>query len=398
MRKRRSFVDVSINESAAQLSSKLDAELNISLRDEIKDLINRPSDRIRYSTGDLPVLTKTPGSCSSLSSNSTSRRLKTGASPPAIKTLEAARGYEKSTSKVRSRKKLGTSPLLQGRTQLLQHNFATAPPTSLSFRNGSETADSSSKGGTLPPPGSLARKPSLIPEAVKTEASRTPSPQATSKHDRNAVVFWTAHECNLDFNSCKEAAILFTKHRELNDALSCDEFGQLLCALTGSESVKTLPEEMRTSNQAFKVADNNDSGDIDFPEFACYYASKCFSEHINCTNTEREFRELSRKHGLSLIDLERYRRFFDEFDVDGSGTIDEDEFQGLIKKCAKVPKGVSVPETRFRLLWKECDADGSGGIDFEEFVVFYRKYFENDSGISGFEGFYRNIRPVGGRC
>lgn len=387
-------MDVSIDVSAAQLSSKVDAELNTSLRNEINDLINRPSglrtpprDRRRSATGDLPMLKKT-ASCSSLSSNSTSLGSPKSHSPPPLRAWEAAGGYEKSASKVRSQKPLGASPLLQGKGPLLRHKFATAPPTSSLFRDGFDTGDTSRP----PSRGSQAIKPLLLPEAVKTEASGTPSLQATSIDDRNSAVFWTAHEYGLDFNSCKEAAVLFTKHRKLNGALSRDEFGQLLCVLTGSESVETLPEGML--NQAFKIADNNDSGDIDFPEFACYYAAKCFSEHINCTDSEREFREISRKHGLNLIDLERYRQCFDEFDADGSGSIEEEEFQELVKKCAKVPKGVQIPETRFRHLWKECDADGSGGIDFEEFVLFYRKYFENNSGISGFEGFYRNIRPV----
>mmetsp|Transcript_26563 Transcript_26563/g.47086 ORF Transcript_26563/g.47086 Transcript_26563/m.47086 type:complete len:109 (+) Transcript_26563:482-808(+) len=99
---------------------------------------------------------------------------------------------------------------------------------------------------------------------------------------------------------------------------------------------------------------------------------------------------------MSIVDCERYRQYFDEFDSDGSGAIEESEFEALLRKCAKVPPHVEIPTKRFRLLWKECDVDGSGEIDFEEFLVMYKRYFDTTGSgqAGGFETFYRNIRPV----
>lgn len=190
----------------------------------------------------------------------------------------------------------------------------------------------------------------------------------------------------------KDAAHVFTKHKDLSHALSRQEFAAVLVEITGSLSVSDLPDGFL--NQAFSLTDKNNSGDIDFGEFVAYYASMCFSEHMNCTRKEREFRELCRKHDLSIVEVESYRKFFEEFDSDGSGEIEEDEFPELVRKCAKVPKGVEIPEARFKVLWKEADRDGGGSVDFEEFVLFYRKYFADGCGNGGFEGFYRNIRPV----
>ncbi|CAE8622603.1 unnamed protein product [Polarella glacialis] len=95
---------------------------------------------------------------------------------------------------------------------------------------------------------------------------------------------------------------------------------------------------------------------------------------------------------MTIVEAERYRQAFDEFDSDGSGAIGEGEFESLLRKCAKVPSHVEIPAKRFRLLWKECDVD----VDFEEFLVMYKRYFDTSGSgkAGGFETFYRTIRPV----
>eukprot|EP00929_Paragymnodinium_shiwhaense_P041918 TRINITY_DN21769_c0_g1_i1.p2 TRINITY_DN21769_c0_g1~~TRINITY_DN21769_c0_g1_i1.p2 ORF type:complete len:117 (-),score=35.17 TRINITY_DN21769_c0_g1_i1:271-621(-) len=111
-------------------------------------------------------------------------------------------------------------------------------------------------------------------------------------------------------------------------------------------------------------------------------------------NKDLEIRDLCRKHNWNLVEVERYRKYFEAFDTDGGGDIDVEEFKDIIRECARVPKTVEIPPQRLEQLWKECDADGSGSVDFEEFVIFYRKYFvvcgvECDP----FADFYANIRP-----
>lgn len=132
-----------------------------------------------------------------------------------------------------------------------------------------------------------------------------------------------------------------------------------------------------------------------FSDFAFWYASWSFDECLNLTKAERDMRELARKYNMKVVDVDRYRRAFDQCDTDKGGTIDETEFEGLVRKCAKVPMCVEIPAARFRQFWKECDKDGSGQADFEEYLQFYRKYFdeENGSGL-GFEGYYRSFRPA----
>lgn len=62
------------------------------------------------------------------------------------------------------------------------------------------------------------------------------------------------------------------------------------------------------------------------------------------------------------LDAEAQRRLFDEFDVDGSGAIDEVE----IARCAS-RLGIQIAEPDLHKLFLDADADGSGELEFDEF-------------------------------
>jgi len=216
--------------------------------------------------------------------------------------------------------------------------------------------------------------------------------------DQGMDLVWLARKLGLSLNTCKESSSLFTKYAPITRALTREQFTEIMCDLTGCSAEKDLPDGM--AFYAFKYADKDGSGSIDFEEFTAWYSSTSFTVSTTVSATEREFRDLCRKHSMPLCTVEKYKRHFDEFDLDSSGSIDQAEFENLIKKCSKVPANVEVPRKRFEQLWKECDANANGEIDFEEFLVFYRKYFDEEANSSsnrpvGFEGFYKNVRRLG---
>jgi hypothetical protein len=61
--------------------------------------------------------------------------------------------------------------------------------------------------------------------------------------------------------------------------------------------------------------------------------------------------------------VDKYRKIFEEIDVDGSGELDFDEF---VEAYKKINPDVSV--TQLEQMFKEADLDGGGTLDFEEFV------------------------------
>eukprot|EP00930_Biecheleria_cincta_P045828 TRINITY_DN31583_c0_g1_i1.p1 TRINITY_DN31583_c0_g1~~TRINITY_DN31583_c0_g1_i1.p1 ORF type:complete len:421 (-),score=79.59 TRINITY_DN31583_c0_g1_i1:32-1294(-) len=217
--------------------------------------------------------------------------------------------------------------------------------------------------------------------------------QNSSKHtERLPQIVWVARANNLSFETCKQASELFRRFTSFPDGfLSREQFRQVLCFLLETKSV-----DDKDVDKAFGMVAKDRQGDkMNFSEFALWYSTSSFDEKLCVGDDEKVFRLLCRKYNMDMRKMDKYRRLFGSADADGSGTIEEEEFVDLLRKCAKVPGHVDIPASRFRQLWKECDADGSGSVEFEEFLTFYSRYFEDSgTGVTGFESFYRNIRPA----
>jgi Ca2+-binding EF-hand superfamily protein len=168
------------------------------------------------------------------------------------------------------------------------------------------------------------------------------------------------------------------------------DFMKVLDELCTAGSIEDLPQEYIHS--AFITADRDEGGDIDLMEFCIWYSSHSFDEEMSLTTDELERRQLARKLKVDIMDLERYQKAFGEYDTDGSGNIDMEEFQNILNACLKLPPGQSLSQDRTDAFWRECDTDGSGEVDFEEFVVFYQKYFETTDGTDPLTNFYHSFR------
>jgi len=176
--------------------------------------------------------------------------------------------------------------------------------------------------------------------------------------------------------------------------LTRSSFTFLFRDMLGEEVAESLnvEEEKSFLDRALTFADNDHNGVLSFREFAIWYSSHCFVEDLHLDAKEQALRKLARKLGLSASEIDMYKRRFDTFDEDGSGSIDAEEFKEVLYKCGNVPRHIGLPATRINQLWAAADIDGSGELDFEEFVVFCRKYFKASSsgraGVDGFERFY----------
>jgi len=161
----------------------------------------------------------------------------------------------------------------------------------------------------------------------------------------------------------------------LNEGLITQErFAHTLCEMTNSKSVEDLPEGLFWS--CFSIADADNSKVLDFKEFATWYSRYGFTQSLMTVNEEqKEIRVLARKHGLKVSDVERFRVTFSQYDTDGSGEIDFDEFRKLLYRLLGVPANLEIPERRIKQFWSDAGSDGSGVIVFSEFLEFYLKYF-----------------------
>lgn len=71
----------------------------------------------------------------------------------------------------------------------------------------------------------------------------------------------------------------------------------------------------------------------------------------------------------------KIKKKFDEFDVDGSGEIDPEEFKAMIVFFLKVKDISDLPAARVQRFWAEIDVDQSGQVSFAEFVGWLAKTF-----------------------
>eukprot|EP00930_Biecheleria_cincta_P018138 TRINITY_DN14229_c0_g1_i1.p1 TRINITY_DN14229_c0_g1~~TRINITY_DN14229_c0_g1_i1.p1 ORF type:complete len:467 (+),score=88.71 TRINITY_DN14229_c0_g1_i1:74-1474(+) len=306
-----------------------------------------------------------------------------------------------------SSQKFATCPSAAG-VRASEIDFSGSPPASAKFSRRPPLAPSSSSPEILAcsPP----RRKSLPAIVVTTEQRRTSKSDKKAEQetvgethksttqaslDHAAVgaghdLVWIARQNNLSLDMCREAAEVYCVHaKNIHESLDRSQFGHLMLRLADKKTLSEIPES--TLEVSFKLVDSNGNGSIDFSEFVSWYSAYGFHVNFQVSDEEQAHRAFCVKNRMSITDLDRYRKYFSAFDSDGSGEIEEDEFEALLRKCARIPSDINIPPTRFRTLWNDADLDGSGAIDFQEFAIFYKKYFDEAGGM---EGFYQSIRPA----
>jgi len=117
-------------------------------------------------------------------------------------------------------------------------------------------------------------------------------------------------------------------------------------------------------------------GEVDFAQYLEWALQHAFAEEVLVPDRrERRIRQLARDHNLSLCDIEKVQRVYDQFDHDGSGNLDRDEFAQVMCRLLKTSDVNTLSDRTLERYWHEVDSDFSGTIEFEEFLNWYMRYF-----------------------
>jgi Ca2+-binding EF-hand superfamily protein len=199
---------------------------------------------------------------------------------------------------------------------------------------------------------------------------------------------------NLPEDIMSQARSLFERHAETKPGsngfladrrLTEAGFAKAWSEMTGQDDEEDARVPLQIVTEAFRHA--GASQELEFAQFATWFSSRCFSEDVSLDKESKDLRRIARKHAIHHSEVESYKRMFNKFDKDGSGTIDSREFAELLCTCIKAPASIGLPANRVQNLWQIADQDGDHEISFEEFLDFYTKYLRTES--TAFEDFYR---------
>jgi len=131
-----------------------------------------------------------------------------------------------------------------------------------------------------------------------------------------------------------------------------------------------LPANLaRKIKKYFQDMDKDRNDVIDFEEYFDWSMKHRWSEEfLALDDKDMENRQLARQLGVSIAEVERYRRMFDEFDTDGSDEISQSEFVYVIMQIMEVKDPRDISSQRLHRYWQEVDTDASGNVSFQEFL------------------------------
>jgi len=228
------------------------------------------------------------------------------------------------------------------------------------------------------PMGSKTRRKSMKMAALHNRPDLADSTSVLEASFDITMILAKKHGLTVDF--VKELLDKFKLYDIDGDGvLSEDEFRDAVRESCGIPKGQEAPHHL--TQTMFGDCDLDGDEGISFEEFLVWGRKTAYAEEFMVPDPEERYlRSLARQYGFPLIDVEKIRKLFCEFDLNGNGSIDQEEFRPMMHQLMKVKDPSQVSEKKLNRFWKEVDSDHNGNISFEEFAVWYYKLFiEHDS-------------------
>jgi Ca2+-binding EF-hand superfamily protein len=218
-------------------------------------------------------------------------------------------------------------------------------------------------------------------EAKEEEVQRRPSKEATFGEASRL-----ARKYHLDLYEIKFILKCFVEADENGSGgLDKQEFEMVVRKLFEvPASAQVDPMMLEKAWEKMSAGDSNSaSSEANAEVFVEWYTQNMFTTMVSNTMNAadpgaNESYDLAKKHNITAPQVDKIKKRFKEFDTDGSGKIDFQEFMQMLCYVLKAKNVEDVSEDRANRFWQEIDLDGSGEIDFSEFCGWFVKYFNPD--------------------
>lgn len=120
---------------------------------------------------------------------------------------------------------------------------------------------------------------------------------------------------------------------------------------------------------------------VSLEQFCVWASSVAFTRQAQLLrNDEKSVRDYAKQHRMDIREVERALTVFRTYDVDGSNSIEKEEFDKMICSLLRAKSADDIPKERLKRFWSDIDRDGDGQVNFEEFFLWYLRYFPSGSG------------------
>jgi len=306
-----------------------------------------------------------------------------------FKVLSPSKKFNRSLSSVQRRENLLSDPL---------QDLRRSKPFSLAVQSQEQLKNVRRLKEQLLPPEEFSNASQKTKTSVKD-----PTRSIHENEAFDALQFYrVSKDLNCPIDTTKDARSLFDRYAtsarcdETRTFLDSQKFEEVVRHILRSTGQKLSEEAVQQKTQVcWSEADRNGNGNVDFEEFALWYSSWGFQRELLLSPHQILTREVAVQYNLSVPDVESLQAKFHLLDEDGSGLIEFCEFEKLLYQLMKVPRGQELPANRLEHFWKEIDIDGSGSVNFDEFLQWYIKYFDmkGTSNCSPPEQLYQSVRP-----
>lgn len=211
----------------------------------------------------------------------------------------------------------------------------------------------------------------------------TASDQSASSDKKFDAAVRISREHSLPLTEVQTIIHAFTEARG-GAALSKDTFSSVLAKVAGVTKISPdmFSSAWRAMNRAEKCRRAPEGLLIPWESaldaFVEWYVPNIFQREKSAS-IDTDTHEIANESGIPVFLVEKVRRRFEHFDVDGNHRLDYPEFKEMCAQLMNAKEKGDIAEPRLKRWFKEADTDGSGAVSFNEFVVWYVKYFNPDS-------------------